>query len=203
MALSRQITTAAVLLFVMHAILIAGASNVSLAKPPKAKKKLSFAEVQQIVARHFSAIKGYQPGDLITRGQVADLFKQLELYGWKVADKNAILGQVLAESEFVARSLRTDQGKQFMRQIKGYPEGFDRLDRIARMPQGRGNVSQMIKMPGGYEMIQAMTTTHRGKVLGQRLSNAPQGKDFNKPTGRIYNEAALVARLKVSFANRR
>ena len=89
-----------------------------------------------------------------------------------------------------------------MRQISGYPAGFDRVDRLARMPQGRANVAQMIKLPDGYKMIEAMTTTSRGRKLGQRLSNAPQGKDFNKPTGRFYTEAALVARLKVSFANR-
>ena len=51
-------------------------------------------------------------------------------------------------------------------------------------------------------MIEAMTTTKRGYKLGQRLSNAPKGKNFNKPTGRIYTESALTTRLKESFAKR-
>lgn len=185
------------------AIIGLGPVHPAQAAAPKAtKKKLSFGDVQQIVARHFAATQGYQPGDLITRQQVAQLFNQLSIYGWKVADQKAILGQVVSESDFLAKQMQTDRGRQFMRKVTTYSEGFDRVDRIARMPQGRGNVSQMINMPGGYEMIQAMTSTHRGQVLGQRLSNAPKGKDFNKPTGRIYTEAALVARLKISFAKR-
>jgi hypothetical protein len=191
-------------------ILLGSLSSTSLAAAPaktapakaSEKKVLKFGEIKQIVSRHFAATKGYRSGDLITRQSVANLFKQLELYGWKVADQNEILGQILSEGDFLAKQMRTDPGKSFMRKVSGYPGGFDRVDRISRMPQGRGNVTQMIKMPDGYEMIEAMTTTSRGRKLGQRLSNAPKGKDFNKPTGRIYTEAALTARLKKSFAQR-
>ncbi len=190
--------------FFVLAIAIHFVAVVAVAAPKAASKPktLEFTEIQQIVERHFAAIPDYQPGDLITKQAVGGVFRQLDLYGWKVADQKAILGQVVDEGNFVARQLRSNRGKQFMRQITRYPGGFDRLDRIAAMPQGRKNVAQLVKLPDGYKMIEAMTTTQRGQILGRRLSNAPKGKNFNKPTGKIYTADALISRLKVSFENR-
>ena len=180
------------------------AATVATKNPAKKKPKtLHFSEIQQIVQRHFAVIPDYQPGDLITQQAVQGAFKQLELYGWIVADQKLILGQVLGDGDFVARELRSKQGRQFMRQIKRYPGGFDRLDRIVAMPQGRNNVAQMVKLPDGYKIIEAMTTTQRGKKLGERLSKARTGKNFNKPTGKIYTVDALITRLKLSFENRK
>jgi len=36
--------------------------------------------------------------------------------------------------------------------------------------------------------------------LGKQLSNAPNGRNFNAPTGRIYTVAMLLARLQQSHA---
>jgi len=185
------------------AVQFLAANALAAPKAVRKPKTLKFEEIQQIVERHFAAIPDYKRGDLITQKSVADVFKQLELYGWKVADQKAILGDVLSDSNFIARQFRTKHGKAFMRQISRYPGGFDRVDRISAMPQGRNDVAQMKKLPDGYKMIEAMTTTRRGKILGQRLSNAPKGKNFNKPTGKIYTADALVKRLKVSFESRK
>jgi len=43
-----------------------------------------------------------------------------------------------------------------------------------------------------------MTTTSGGKELGKLLSNNPRTRNFNKPTGRIYTAAMLIARLEES-----
>ena len=40
-----------------------------------------------------------------------------------------------------------------------------------------------------------MTTTRRGEILGERLSNAEDGRDFNEPTGRIYSLPVLVQEI--------
>jgi hypothetical protein len=37
--------------------------------------------------------------------------------------------------------------------------------------------------------------------MGEMLSQAPNGKGFNKPTGRIYTETQFIARLKQSYAS--
>ena len=198
-ALPKKLCSIAAILALCLSLSADSATGREKANKPK---QLKFGEIQQIARRHFATQPDYQPGDLITQQAAEGVFKQLELYGWKVADQKAIQGQMLSDSDFVVRELRTKRGKHFMRQISQYPGGYDRLDRISTMPQGRGNVAQMIKLPDGYKMIEAMTTTRRGHILGQRLSNAPKGKNFNKPTGKIYTEDAFITRLKESFDNR-
>jgi hypothetical protein len=66
------------------------------------------------------------------------------------------------------------------------------------MAYGQRRVSDMIAHPGESKLIEYMTTTRAGKNLGKQLAKAPHGDDFNKPTGRIYNETQLLKRLKVS-----
>ncbi len=48
-------------------------------------------------------------------------------------------------------------------------------------------------------MIQYMTTAQGGKEMGKMLSQAPQGADFNKPTGRIYTVPMLLKHLQEEY----
>src|SRR5690606_6720734 len=48
-------------------------------------------------------------------------------------------------------------------------------------------------------LIEYMTTTKAGKRLGKQVSRGEHGEDFNKPTGKIYNETQLLKRLKTSY----
>ena len=45
-------------------------------------------------------------------------------------------------------------------------------------------------------MLQYMTETRGGENMGKQLSKAPKGKNFNKPTGRIYTVDMLLDVLK-------
>ena len=45
-----------------------------------------------------------------------------------------------------------------------------------------------------------MTTAPGGKELGKQLSDDPDGKRFNTPTGRIYTVPLLLSRLQESYA---
>ena len=47
-------------------------------------------------------------------------------------------------------------------------------------------------------MIEYMTQSRGGRELGKMLSKAPNGADFNQPTGRIYTLDGLLAQLKKS-----
>ena len=58
---------------------------------------------------------------------------------------------------------------------------------------------EVIRGPGGDEMIEYMTTSKGGKNLGKLLENAPEGNNFNRPTGRIYTAEMLVQALKKSY----
>jgi hypothetical protein len=81
-----------------------------------------------------------------------------------------------------------------------YPNGYDRIDRLSRLPLGQQTVRDLIRGPGGEKMVAYMTTASGGKELGKMLSNDPQGKQFNAPTGRIYTVAMLLDRMKQSQA---
>ncbi len=159
----------------------------------------TWARANEAIVAHFQSLPDYRPGDLIVRSEVQGLLSHLAKIGWSVPDAKAILAQVPADGEFLATVLRAPTGRKFMRQIGGYRDGYDRLDRLSRMPHGKKTVEALIRGPDGYKMIDYMTSTRGGKNLGRQLSRAPKGKDFNQSTGRIYTVKSLQARLKQSY----
>lgn len=160
----------------------------------------SLSEVKQAVLRYFKAQPDFRTGDLVTRDQVEPLLRQLQKMGLPLPDAKQILEKVPSKDEFLAQQLSTPNGRNFMRKISGYKDGYDRLDRLSRLPHGEQTVRDLIRGPGGEKMIEYMTTASGGKELGKMLSDAPLGKNFNDPTGRIYTVEKLMARLEQSHA---
>ena len=158
----------------------------------------SFAEVRRTVLEYFEEQPDFKSGDLITRDEVAPLLSLLKKQGLPLADAKEILKKTPAKGEFLVDQLSTKGGRKFMRQISAYPNAYDRLDRLGRLPHGKQTVRDLIRGPGGEKMIEYMTTTQGGKELGKQLSNAPDGKRFNRPTGRIYTMALLLDQLEQS-----
>ena len=168
----------------------------AVAADEKTKPIPPFSELRQTVLSYFQTQSDYQPGDLITREEVEPLLNRIEKLGLPLPDANRILEKVLPEDSFMARQFSTPRGRKFMRQIKAYPDGYDRVDRLSRLPRGRVTVRDLIQGPGGAKMIQYMTTAPGGINMGNMLSNDPDGAHFNSPTGRIYTADMLLARLK-------
>jgi len=168
--------------------------------PVKTKPIPPFTEVEKSVQEYFKAIKGFQKNDLLTRKMVEPLLKQLQKSGLPLSDAAQILAKVPSEDEFLAVQLSSERGRQFMRRISKYPDGYDRVDRLSRMPHGQQTIRDLIRGPGGEKMIEYMTTTTGGTELGNQLSNSPTGKQFNEPTGRIYTMSLLLERLQRSHA---
>lgn len=165
----------------------------------RAKSLPSWSIVDKMIESHFEALPDYKPGDLIVRSEVEALLTKLARQGWRVANGRSILALVPKDDEFLAKRLRSKNGRKFMRQIADYPNAFDRLDRLGRMRRGKKIMEALVRGPDGYKLIEYMTKTGGGRELGKQLSRSPQGKDFNKPTGRIYTEKALRKRLKKSY----
>ncbi|HUY88294.1 MAG TPA: hypothetical protein VMV10_06145 [Pirellulales bacterium] len=177
------------------------------AKPTPAAKKATplapwptFAEVQKTAEKHFSTLKKYRKGDLLSQSDVAPVFDQLEKLGWKVADRDEILKQVPGDRELLVRMLRSDDNRVFMRDIERLPGGYDRVDHLSRLSDAETLLGRLAAGPDGYKMIDYMTTTPWGKTMGNMLAQAPHGQGFNQPTGRIYTEQQFIARLKQSYA---
>jgi hypothetical protein len=165
-----------------------------------AKPIPSLSEIKQVVLRYFQAKPDYRAGDLITREDVEPLLGKLQQKGLPLPDAKQILDKVPAKNEFLTQQLRTPGGRKFMRDISGYTDAYDRLDRLSRLPHGQQTIRDLIRGPDGYKMIEYMTTAPGGKALGNQLSNAPLGKDFNAATGRIYTVEMLLLRLEKSRA---
>src|SRR4051794_11029583 len=93
---------AVVLILSLAAFLLAGAGRAQSEDPWP-----SFEQVKIVADQHFSAIKARQPNDLISQGDVQGLFEQIEKLGWDVADKKALVENVLPDSHFLVQQLRT------------------------------------------------------------------------------------------------
>jgi hypothetical protein len=174
-------------------LLLTIVAGVIQAEPPRVVDKPTLSEVLQFTDRFLQQQTGYQPGQLVTQSGVVKLIKALEAKGWQVRDKQELLERVLKDDDFLVRQFSDEAGQAFLRKIEHLPGGIDRVDRLSRLPQGQQSVNDLIrKVPNGAEWIEAMTTTRRGEILGDRLSNAEAGRNFNKPTGRLYTVPALA-----------
>ncbi len=177
------------------AVVISGVSSLP-ADETEVVDKPSLQDVETFAERIFAQQAGYQPGDLVTQRGTVKLLTALEAKGWKVHDKAALLKRVLKDDDFLVRQFNDEKGREFLRKIENLPEGIDRVDRLSRLPQGEMSVSDLIhKIPNGAEWIEAMTTTRRGKILGERLSNSLDGRNFNEPTGACYRLSELAKEI--------
>ncbi|MBN1589864.1 MAG: hypothetical protein JW888_10150 [Pirellulales bacterium] len=158
-----------------------------------------FAEVKKAVVDYFAKLPKQKPGEIISRGQVEPIFGTLDRMGWRVAGRKSILESVLPDNDALVQQLRTAGGRKLARDVAKVPQGYERLDRLRRLPRGQQNIQSLINGPDGYKMIEYMTTTQGGRNLGTMLSKDPDGKNFNKPTERIYTVEMLLDRLAKEY----
>jgi hypothetical protein len=168
----------------------------SLGAAPVKPKLPSFDEVRKTAARYFDEQPSFSADQILSQSQVQGLFEKLKGIGWVVPEPEKILDLVPTDQETLVRDLRTPDGRKFCKQIASLPNAYDRLDRLIRMPTGRSAVARLIKGPDGVWLLQYMTEDSGGKAMGKMLSNTPTGKDFNRPTGRLYTVAAVMNELQ-------
>lgn len=169
------------------------AAGTIAAEPARRVEKPTLPEVAQFASQFLQEKAGYQPGHLVTQSGVVKLLDALEAKGWQVRERDKLIARVLKDDEFLVRQFSDEAGQAFLRRIEHLPGGIDRVDRLSQLPQGEMSVNDLIrKVPNGAEWIEAMTTTRRGEIEGERLSNAEAGRNFNEPTGRLYTLEALA-----------
>ena len=166
---------------------------------PEKKAFPEFKDVQFAVAEHLRQNKSYRPGEILTAGDVAQVFTKIEKLGWKVDDQKGILQLFLPDGDDMVKRLRTPKGRPFMDRVGHLPLGYDRLDRLRKMPHGQHRIRELVEGPDGDTLIEYMTTTRGGKNMGKQLTNATNGENFNKPTGKLYTEKAFLDRLQMSY----
>lgn len=172
-------------------------------QPGKAKAEPvefpKFDDVGKAVVEHLAQTKDYKPGDLLTASDVQSVFATLEKLGWKVADQKEIAGLALNDNDYLVVQLRTNEGRKTMRKVGLLPMAYDYMDRLRNMPHGTYRIREIIEGPDGYKLIQYMSMTKGGNNMAKQLTKAQDGQGFTQPTGRVYNEPDLLARLKMSY----
>lgn len=175
------------------------------AAPPAAgdEQLPSFGRVESAVAKRFESQRGYRDGDLISLSQVKPVFKDLRALGWKVADQDEILGDVLSDGHYLVRQLRSKDGQKFMRRISGQPLAYDQLDRLSEMPGGELMIQDFLRFPNADLTFTKKDSPKLSSFARLTPKDKRQGvskpKDFKKPTGRIYTVELLIDRLKQSY----
>ncbi|HEX3600359.1 MAG TPA: hypothetical protein VHU84_09475 [Lacipirellulaceae bacterium] len=158
-----------------------------------------FSTIAQAIDGWFAAQPDYQPGDLITRGQIETVLKKLDDGGVHVPGAKSIAQSGLANDSFIVRELTTESGRKFMRKLARNPGAFAHLDRLSTIPRGEKTIEDLIRDKDGDKMIEYLATTKGGQNMGKMMSGVSGGVDLNKPTNRIYTladfESALMAAL--------
>jgi hypothetical protein len=168
-----------------------------------APKFPTMSVVKASFERQFAARKDYEPGDVISQGDVAPLFAQLLAKGWDIAEGDEILKLVSSDQTFFVVQLRTREGRKFMRKAKGQALVYDRLDRLSRMKGGQKLIASITTIPKGDQLMHAKPTPGL-RDLTQLLPKGKNGKtpvdkDFGKPTGLIYTQDVLWEYIKASY----
>jgi len=158
--------------------------------------KPDFAAITHAIETWFAAQPDYQPGDLITRGQIETVFEKLSAAGVEVPDCQAIAARGLANDSFVVRELTKKSGRPFMRRLARTPGAFARLDRLSTIPRGEQLIRDLIQDKGGDKLIEYLATTKGGRNMGTMMTAVPGGTDLNKATNRIYTLAEFETALE-------
>ncbi len=179
--------------------LFSSAQAQRLNRTPMPEWKSGEGSVQQ----YFANLKGYQQGDLISKGGVEATLAQLKKLGWNVSDRAAILKDTLDDGNVIVKQFQSQAGRKFMRKIKRHPLAFSQLDRVSRQYGGPALVRDIVRLPDGAKY--ASPSRARGvpnllDLLPKRGgSRAQRIAGYGKPTGRIYTVASLLKRLQASY----
>jgi hypothetical protein len=177
-------------------------AEVVVAEQPKADGTTG-SKAAQLVDSYFAALPDYRAGDLISRSQIVAVIRQIEAAGGEVKDARTLVERGLPDNSFLIDELSSPAGKKFMRGVGRHQGAYSRLDRLSSISGGQKIVRDLVREPGGDQMLAYLTTTQGGSKLGSTLGGARGGVDLNKPTGRIYTAADLVAELDGSVRRKR
>lgn len=192
-ALRWQFALAAVIVSVSLAAGVASAQ-----RPATDKSVMAYTAVEE----HFASLPDYEPGDLVTRSQVAKALAKAADAGAAVPNSERILAATLPDNSFLAKELSTPAGRKFMRKVARHSGAYSRLDRLSSISRGQTVVRDLIRSAEGDKFIEYLTTTRGGRKLGSNLAGARQGADLNEPTGRIYTADDLLAAIEQMSAAR-
>ena len=192
---SLRFTASATLFAALSAFAV---SAVSAAEP----QPLSRAQIQQVVASHLRSNPDYVPGDLITQGDVEPIFNTLIEQGSPPADNESLYDAFLSDRDHLAKSLRTPEGRKFMRAVARLPNVFDRLERLSWSETGRQMLGELIETADGPKLLEKILTPEGMAKIEESLRKDPRGGNFQLPTGKVHTADQLIDRLEESLGKK-
>lgn len=155
-----------------------------------------FSVVEQIVARELAKKSGYKSGDLITRGDVANVKPELEKLGFPVNKTSKGLEVLLPDDHPLAVALRTPQGEAIASKIKNLELALDRMDRLCHFPEGLELVRKVVAAPNSLEVIEQLCAPESVKGLAAKYPNEPACQVLDFPSGRAFTERQYLDHLR-------
>lgn len=192
---SLRFTASATLFAALSAFAV---SAVSAAEP----QPLSRAQIQQVVASHLRSNPDYVPGDLITQGDVEPIFNTLIEQGSPPADNESLYDAFLSDRDHLAKSLRTPEGRKFMRAVARLPNVFDRLERLSWSETGQLMLDELIASADGPKLLEKILTPEGMAKIEESLRKDPRGGNFQLPTGKVHTADQLIDRLEESLGKK-
>ena len=171
-----------------------------LAVPTFAASPPNLAEAKAIAEQHFRSLENYAPGDLISRGYVEPIFNELLSRGLPVNDiAEELYDEFIPDGSVLLKTLRTEEGRKFMRQVSRFPHAYDRLERLSWVPAGQEILRELVTSPDGPSLFKAMLEPAGLEATARLLESDPRGGNYSLPTGHVHTAAQFLKRLEKKF----
>lgn len=160
--------------------------------------------LKALVERHLRSRPGYQTGDLLSRSDVEPVFNELlELGVQPSREGESLYRDYLRNDAPLVQLLESPEGRKFMRKVNQIPDAYDRLERLSWSPVGLSWLKQLVEADNGDKLFSEMLTEDGMKKVAETLKDDPSGQNLHLPTGHVYTEAELLARLHRAIASQR
>lgn len=176
----------------------------SLAAPSycRAGEQLTFAEIRGIVEKNLKANPRYRDGDLIVRCDVEPIFNELIGLGFVPGDTEELYDAFLPDMSPLIQMLRTEEGRKFMREIRGTEGAYDRLERLSWLQGGPAALGQLINAEDGVDKLRILVTSAGAAAISKQFPDDPRAQNFDRPTGHVHTADALLMRLEKAHKSR-
>lgn len=169
----------------------ASAEDSTTAKP----RPLTRTAIETLVSTHLRENALYLPGDLISQSDVEPIFNALIAAGHGSPDIEGLYDSFLPDRDPFVKTMRTPQGRMFMRSVAKLPGAYDRLERLSWSAAGRALLVDLISSADGKKAFEHMLTEDGLKVVETMLAKDPRGENFRLPTGKVHTANELIDHL--------
>lgn len=165
------------------------------AAPTKSPPPLTRKTIEEIVSRNLRNDPLYMPGDAICQSDVEPIFNELIERGYRSADNEGLYDSFLSANDKFIKSMRTPEGRMFMRSVAKMPGAYDRLERLSWSNTGRALLAEMIASGEGKKAMEHILSDEGSKLVEGLLARDPRGQNFRLPTGKVHTANELIDHL--------